>query len=446
MKNIKIIFLGVLCAALLLPILSFNFQEDYVSPIDNRMLTEWDKNAENVMRMADDYVKDRIGFRTEAIDAYTELNDKLFGMMIHPTYMYGKEGHVFLRMSEEVLDDYYVELFCSYLRKVQDYCEERGVPFIYCLNPSKITIYEQYLPKGYHYTNKVNTVMYENLQKYGINYITNEEILREKSEREEVYNRKYDVGHWNDLGAFYGSNHILEKLSEDFPEVHPRELSEFQIEEVLETSLPSSHFEISEKVPEFVDKNQDKIQEITEEYKGLWLDYNYNELHCRVNRADGADKLPKVLVFQGSYYNSRLQYFQSAFQEYDAVHNYQNFLNFDYYFNVFQPDCVILENAEYTLNDEYFSYSLLDWKELNPKLDIEAHRNDLINLKDMEYRVSEEGRLCTVSVENLENITKGWLVVGDRQFDFIINSETQAGDCAIDKKYFQEEDMKVFFE
>lgn len=101
--------------------------------------------------MVDDYINDRVGMRTEAIDTYTLLNDKVFGMMIHPTYTYGKDGYIFFQMSIESPEPTFFDLFCAYLRQVQDYCEERNVPFIYCLNPSKITVYEKYLPEGYQY-------------------------------------------------------------------------------------------------------------------------------------------------------------------------------------------------------------------------------------------------------------------------------------------------------
>src|SRR5699024_5677544 len=103
----------------------------------------------------------------------------------------------------------------------------------------------------------------EKLEEYEVNYITNEELLKEKSRTEQVYNVKYDAGHWNDLGAFYGTNHILEKVSEYFPEVKPRDISEFEVTEVKQTSLPVSHFEIDEKVPVFTDKNQANIEDIT---------------------------------------------------------------------------------------------------------------------------------------------------------------------------------------
>lgn len=444
MKKIKICFLIALCVMLALPLVAFNFEEDYASPIDNRMLTEWDLYTGDITGMVDSYLDDRIGFRTEAIDTYTELNDEVFGMMIHPTYTYGKEGYVFFQMSYESPEPTFFDLFCTYLRQVQDYCEERDVPFIYCLNPSKITVYEQYLPERYHYQNKVNTIMREKLEEYGINYITNEDLLKEKSRTEQVYNVKYDAGHWNDLGAFYGTNHLLEKVSEYFPEVNPRDLSEFEVTQIHQTSLPVSHFEISEDVPFFADKNQDNIEDISEEYRGMKMDLNYNEFSCRVNHRENAEKLPRVLVFQGSYYNERHQFMQSAFQEYDAIHNYENFINFDYYFNIFQPDCVILETAEYATNGAYFSYDGLAHKELNPVLDVNEHEEELIPLEEMDYTLEEDGSLLTIGFADESDAARGWLVIGERQFD--ISMEESGAECTIDKKYFVEGEARVYFQ
>lgn len=79
----------------------------------------------------------------------------------------------------------------------QDYLETRGIPFLYCLNPAKTTVYARYLSDGYTYENKFNTAMLEALERYGVNYIENVSLLTEKSMDEQVYNVKYDAGHWN---------------------------------------------------------------------------------------------------------------------------------------------------------------------------------------------------------------------------------------------------------
>ena len=195
-------------------------------------------------------------------------------------------------------------------------------------------------------------------------------------------------------------------------------------------------------MPAFWDKNQENIQDLTENYRSMKLDQNYNALFCFANHKEGAEELPRVLVFQGSYYNERTQYMQSAFQEYDAVHNYENFLDFDYYFNIFQPDCVILETAEYATNGAYFSYETLDNKELNPKL----FEDEFISLQDADYTVTEEGSLVTVSLNLDEAAERGYLIIGDRQFDFSIDQEGNTAECTLDVRYFQEDLAQIFFQ
>ncbi len=58
--------------------------------------------------------------------------------------------------------------------------------------------------------------LYQKMNEYNINYISNVELPEEKSFEEQIYNVKFDAGHWNDLERFYGTNHLLEKVSEYF--------------------------------------------------------------------------------------------------------------------------------------------------------------------------------------------------------------------------------------
>ena len=47
----------------------------------------------------------------------------------------------------------------------------------------------------------------------------------------------------------------------------------------------------------------------------------------------------------------------NSFDEYIQIHDYQNIINFKYYFDIFKPDIVVFETAEYTLNsNQYYDY------------------------------------------------------------------------------------------
>lgn len=64
----------------------------------------------------------------------------------------------------------------------------------------------------------------------------------------------------------------------------------------------------------------------------------------------------------------RLQFYAAAMGEEIGVHDYQNVLNLDYYLNVFRPDVVVFEVAEYALTDTYFDSELMAEADFNPAL------------------------------------------------------------------------------
>ena len=105
MNWIKKTFLAGMAAGILLPLCCFNWKKDSISSIDNRRLSELDFQSGDASAMLDSFLKDRIGFRILCIDTYTQWNDLLFGEMTHPTYEYGRDGHVFFKVKAEKEDD-----------------------------------------------------------------------------------------------------------------------------------------------------------------------------------------------------------------------------------------------------------------------------------------------------------------------------------------------------
>ncbi len=443
MKKIKIIFIIGLIFLFFIPIINFNTESPSVSEIDNRNLTEFDFKSENVTDMIDSYIKDRIGFRTESINLYTELNDKMFGEMVHPTYIYGEKGYVFLKINQEDVDTEFVDGFCEYLKKIQDYCEERNVPFIYCLNPSKVSVYSEYLPKGYNYQNKFIKYMEKVLQEKEINYISNYELLEEKSKNEQVYNQKYDAGHWNDLGAFYGMNHILEKVSEYFPDVRQNTMEDFNVKTVVEKSLPVSYFKIDETVPVFENKNSKMVTDKTNEY--MFMKMHEKHRFLRVSDNQEGNDLPNVLFFHGSYLNGRSRFYESRFGNVFAVHNYENLLDFEYYFNIAQPECVILETAEYATTRDYFNYDKMINKRFNNVLGKEK-KDVAKNLSEYEVDTITKGNLTEIVIKkNKETFDGGYLLYQDRVFDFQFDEKNETVSCTIENEYYNKDEMKVVF-
>ena len=121
-------------------------------------------------------------------------------------------------------------------------------------------------------------------------------------------------------------------------------------------------------------------------------------------------------------------------------------MDFDYYFNIFQLDLVILETAGYATNGNYFSYDLLENKELNPMLDIAQYEDQFTDLSKMDCTVNQEGNLITLSVDIPQGAQRGYLLMGGRQIDFSLEQEGQKAECTIDFRYFREDSAQVFFQ
>ena len=416
MKCIKIIFTVLFAIILLIPIAAFNFDEDAVSAIDNRQLAQNPLEAGgDLTQNIQDYVNDRIGLRDEMILAYTLLNDRLFDKMVHPSYVYGKEGYVFgAGLDVETQYTEFHEAFADMVKKVQDYCDERNVPFLFVFNPAKPAVMTEYVPTGINYNRDWVEQFFDALDKRGVRYLDNTAVLREKFEEGiMVFNQKYDANHWNDWGAYYGTQAMLEELRKDLPSIHITQTEELDISETLETSLPVSEFPINEMVPAITVKTP--VQNISGVYsKELELNPSYKTFGYYVNQTRLKEGAPRALVFQGSYMNVYgYKYMANSFGEYIHVHDYQNIMDFSYYYNIFQPDCVIFEVAEYTFLNMYFNYESMCAMQLNPTLEsaVSSYETQTDNLNTADINVQTGEALTKIQWTSDSACQYAWLTL-----------------------------------
>ncbi|MBO5891706.1 MAG: hypothetical protein J6Q30_03220 [Oscillospiraceae bacterium] len=442
MKIIKIISLILFAAVIIVPLAFFNTETDAISLIDNRKLAENPFTAKgDITQNIQNYVNDRIGFRDEMITAYTVLNDKLFHKMVHPSYSYGKDGFVFgAGMSTSKKSTDFVVAFADMVAEIQEYCTARNVPFLFVFNPAKPAVYQDKIADGINYNREWVDLFLAELEKRNVNYLDNTATLTKLRENGvDGFNQKYDANHWNDMGAFYGTQAMLEQLSQNCDNIHVNKLEEFSQTEELKTSLLASKFPIEEYVPKLGSKASVTVR--NKDYLGeLERHPSYQGFGYYVNHSEDVKDTPKVLVFQGSYMNSYgNKFLMNAFSEYIHVHDYQNVLDFPYYFNIFQPECVIFEVAEYTFTNQYFDYQKMKGLNYNPPLS--ALEETMYTCQDIaiEDLVVEKGETLTkITWQTEQTYPYVWMTL-DNTYDmrkveggYQITIETQRYEAAAD--------------
>ncbi|MDI9217011.1 alginate O-acetyltransferase [Clostridium tertium] len=170
---------------ILIPVMFMNLEKDQISKIDNRMLLNFEDifSNEDVFNNIKSYVDDRIGFRTEMVDIYAKVMDKYFNEITHPKYEYGKNRFIMSKAEENEFNPEFMEIYSDFIKEFQNYCNDRGIKFLYAVEPRKELIYPEYITKGYNYENKDIEYFLELLEEKDINYLNNLETLREAKEK-----------------------------------------------------------------------------------------------------------------------------------------------------------------------------------------------------------------------------------------------------------------------
>ncbi len=358
-KISKIIF--VLVAALLLgiPTLTTNLKKDQMSYFDNRSLQEFPSLSDkNFRRLVERYASDRIGLRNEMITAYQYYCDALFHKLVHPSYIYGKGEHIIapwdmvtfqhLDVSEE-----YLTTYTDYIKRLQNLCEQRDIGFLYALIPNKESIYPETFPDGYNVKEQPSRsdLILNLLDEKSVDYISPRELFYSLKSDNLLYNVKYDAGHWNDTGAFYAHQMIIDHIDQNYPGAGHLDLNEFDITEANPEYLAASYFRIDDTVPEYTLRQTDAVS--GEEIFDQIAVTSPNQYHYYYkNETAARNGAPKVMIFGDSYLKTADRFYLNHCSELVLLH--AEFMpNAEYYISVFQPDLVIYEAAERVLQGDW---------------------------------------------------------------------------------------------
>lgn len=292
----------------------------------------------------------------------------------------------------------------------------RDIDFVYAVEPSKATIYTEYLPAGYTYNTNSLDYFISLLKEKNVNFVNNAEVLLEAKEDTQVFDPMFDAGHWNETGAIIGISAILDRINMLDPRVGQVNIDNFEAKEYVNTTLPSSYFPINETTTKYslIEDNSDYIEDYEEEIIRS-EDFPGYSHYKNNNKTDG----PRILVFSGSYFNNKEKFFTENFSEVMKIHNYHNVINYDYYINIFNPDIVLFESTEYTHTNHYFPVDgMINTIHNNYIKNYENLNEDDFVLMDNTVFTISDSNLTNFSIPfNGEDVLYAYANIGNRILD-----------------------------
>lgn len=354
------IFIAIFMALMIVPTILMDHEQYKSSDIDNKTLTEWpgfSMDTETI-RTIEDYVDDRIGFRSLSILGYTTASNDIFGVMVHPLFMYGENDHIYYKDPEYIAayqrlntDPEYMDSFVNFLEKTNDYLQSRNIKFLYFLAPDKKSIYPEHFPKSINVKEDESTVieyMTSRLKSTDIDYVIPYEELLKAKESEVIYNKKYDATHWNEFGSIIGQGILDEHIRSYFDDVKPLTRDDYTLDFEKRTNLDQSDFPIDDDVPVFTlitDTSQNASGYLA---SGLKIEVpTFYAHYMNPEVANGK----RLVIFTDSYFATYSKFYNNRFSEVYYIHR-QNYEYVQYIVNLLFPDVVIFETAERSITGE----------------------------------------------------------------------------------------------
>lgn len=325
--------------------------EDRIAHSENRELKAFptfDKNKPLLfLRQFKAYYKDNFGLRYTLSNIYLRFKFKVLNESPIPSkVVVGKNGFLYLgnSFSDVLSESLGFKLFTkSELNQIKFNIEERknwldsqNIGFYVCIIPNKHTIYREYLPVHFPYqeTRKDQLVDFVK-RETDIEIIDVEKLLKSKKQKLRIYH-KLD-SHWNDLGAFFGSQFIVNVIKKDYP-IDNLSLDSFKIDFLSIEGSTSKMLGLSDTENQIYLKPFFDDKTIKLETNMFYKNKSINEL-----RYKNPDKPFKVLVFRDSFTTALIPFFNQTFGEctYIWSHDFDKEL-----IQQEKPDIVIMEYVE----------------------------------------------------------------------------------------------------
>lgn len=367
-RKIDIVFIVIFIMGISLPyLLAHRDKEERISYMENRMLAQYPAFRledgtlnKNILDDWEQWLNDNFRGRTVMVETNAALQYFLFERIVKSDAMQGESPWIFAKedkfikeyqhlnlLSEEKLNE-----FAGNMQALSDYLEERGILFYYFQCYNKEEIYPEKYVDGINQIgpiSQVDQIAGVLQEKTDVRQILVKESLM-KNKDEMLYFQFVDMVHWNERGAYYGYEVMMNTLQKDFKDVRILQENDYEIiEEEQAADIYAFEYPYTEMVPRYCIKNP-QAEEITEMTKEQW-DFLHVKEYTHVYKNEACENDLKVLLIGDS--------FVRMFVKDDVAEGFHDTLSIDRMnlpildevVEAYQPDIVIFESAQGNLKD-----------------------------------------------------------------------------------------------
>ena len=284
-----------------------------------------------------DYFDDHFGFRQYLIHAHAWVSLRALQVSPSPTVIKGQQGWLYYA-DDSSLEDYEsaapmtgeeLAAWCRALVAIRDALRSRGITYVFVLAPDKHVVYPEHMPPTihrFHEQYRMDQLLDYLSAHSDLRVVDLRRPLLEGKARERIYH--LTDTHWNDRGAFVGSNEILRAAAP--AGVQPDRREDFVAAEHLRPGMDLA--EMLSAASLFTERSLDLVPRRTRrarllEPKDLREGYEVAKVVTEIGdgqarRSVGEVGLPRAVVFRDSFGTDLIPFLSEHFSR--AVYLWQN--------------------------------------------------------------------------------------------------------------------------
>lgn len=224
-----------LCIGVPLILLILGISTQKVDIEENRKLATLPDLSEASPSRIEEYFSDHLPFRTHFTAKYMEIWEDWLSSWVRRNIK-GRQGHFYPNMPSSPVVEYYLglkplsvkQLYAvkGYFFGMQAFWASQKVQYLCAFIPDKPTLYPEYLPSWVSHKRSWSDQIQPLLHGSSLNYLDFTKPLKKEKPQGLLYNKKYDIAHWNGKALAVAYNNLVDRLDLPPAVVKPYKLAE----------------------------------------------------------------------------------------------------------------------------------------------------------------------------------------------------------------------------